>query len=56
MEHAQVAVPFELKEIADAGTFSGLGSTFGNVDLGGDIVEPGAFAESLDGRVPKMLC
>ncbi len=28
-------------------TFSGLASVFGNVDLGGDVVEPGAFAKSL---------
>ena len=34
---------FELKELTDAGTFEGLASVYGNIDLGGDIVEPGAF-------------
>ena len=41
-------------------TFSGYGSTFGNVDRVGDIVEKGAFAKSLekhneDGTMPAML-
>ena len=45
----------ELKDMTDAGTFTALGSTFGNVDQGGDIVEPGAFKQSLAGKQPKML-
>lgn len=32
------------------GSFSGYASLFGRLDLGGDIVEPGAFARSLKGR------
>lgn len=41
-------------------TFSGYGSTFGNVDRVGDVVEKGAFAKSLDshkssGTMPAML-
>jgi HK97 family phage prohead protease len=44
----------------DDRTFSGYGSTFGNVDRVGDIVEKGAFAKSLDthtadGTMPAML-
>lgn len=40
----------------DAGTIEGYGSFFGNKDLGGDTVAPGAFAESLaSGRKIKML-
>jgi len=35
----------ELKELTEAGTFEGLASVYGNVDLGGDIVMPGAFKE-----------
>lgn len=38
-------VPAEFKAAGDAGTFSGYASIFGNVDLGGDIVERGAFKE-----------
>ena len=42
---------------ADAeGTIEGYGAFFGNVDLGGDIVMPGAFTRSLSsGRKVKML-
>jgi HK97 family phage prohead protease len=38
---------FELKTLEDSGTFEGLASTYGNIDLGGDVVEPGAFTKSL---------
>lgn len=52
-------VPFELlelKESRDAWSFSGYASTFGNIDLGGDVVLPGAFAESLKVRPkPRLL-
>jgi HK97 family phage prohead protease len=38
--------PFEFtKEVSAEGAFEGLASVYGNVDLGGDIVEPGAFKE-----------
>jgi len=36
-------------------TIAGYGSVFGNVDQHGDIVERGAFAESLKKQMPKML-
>lgn len=46
----------ELKADAEAGTIEGYGAIFGNKDLGGDIIQPGAFAESLaSGRKVKML-
>jgi HK97 family phage prohead protease len=38
---------FEIKDLTDDGRFSGYLSTFGNVDEGGDIVEPGAFKKTL---------
>lgn len=37
--------PLELKELEDSGTFRGLASVYNNVDLGGDVVLPGAFKE-----------
>lgn len=54
------ACALELKTVGDTGEFSGYGSTFGNVDLDGDIVLPGAFAESLksmatDGQMPGLF-
>jgi hypothetical protein len=37
------------------GSFEGYASTFGNKDHHGDIVERGAFTESLQNRTPKMF-
>lgn len=39
-------------EATARGEFTGYASTFGNVDLGGDIVEAGAFKETLSKRGP----
>lgn len=38
---------FELKSVTAEGTFEGLASTYGNIDLVGDIVEKGAFVRTL---------
>ena len=42
---------------AEAGVFSGYGAVFGNIDDGNDIIEPGAFTETLKdiSRVKLML-
>lgn len=58
IEVKHIEVPFELKEINeddDYYYFSGYASTFGNVDLGGDVVVAGAFRQSLMKRSPVML-
>ena len=44
-------MPVEFKTISDTGEIEGYASTFGNRDLVGDIVQPGAFTKSLAGRV-----
>lgn len=54
-----ITVPLEVKAL-ESGQFEGYGSTFGNVDLGGDVVMKGAFAESLErwrkeGEWPQMF-
>lgn len=51
---------FEVKDMTDSGAFAGMGSVYGNVDDGGDIVAPGAFTQSLTElgakqRMPAML-
>jgi HK97 family phage prohead protease len=43
-------VDLVLDEVAPDGTFSGYASLFGKVDLGKDVVERGAFANSLASR------
>lgn len=42
-------------QIAADGRFSGYASVFSIKDTGGDIVEPGAFAKSLQGRKPSDI-
>ena len=51
---------FEIKEMADSGSFAGYGSVYGNVDGGGDIVAENSFSKSLSawqtkGRMPALL-
>jgi uncharacterized protein len=48
-------IPFKIKAVADDGLFSGYGSVFGVVDSYQEIVAPGAFKESLEGRMPSLL-
>lgn len=38
-------LPLQIKELQDNGSFEGLASVYGNIDLGGDVVAPGAFKE-----------
>jgi HK97 family phage prohead protease len=40
-----LSAPFEVKELDERGSFEGMASVYGNVDLGGDVVEAGAFKE-----------
>ena len=57
MEKATLFFPFEVKAVADGGRFTGYASTFGNVDLQDDVIEPGAFKSTLEkhgGKVPIL--
>ena len=40
----------ELRGIAGDGTFSGYASVFGEIDLGRDVIERGAFRRSIEER------
>ncbi len=43
---------FEVKQVGERGEIEGYASVFNNIDLGGDIVMPGAFSKTIsDGRV-----
>jgi HK97 family phage prohead protease len=54
-------VPYEVKsDVTAKGIFEGYGSVFGNLDLGNDIVEKGAFTKTIeqhakDGTMPNMF-
>lgn len=47
LEHKQLTVELEVKEIDGKRTFEGYASTFGNTDLGGDVIEKGAFQKTI---------
>ena len=51
----EVSAELSLKADAEDGTFSGYASIFGNKDLGGDVVEEGAFVKSLRRRKAKQV-
>jgi len=48
-----LARPFEIKAIADDGTFEGYGSVFDVMDSYRDVVMPGAFAKTIDAHAGK---
>lgn len=48
VERGRKTFVFEKASIDDAGTFSGYGAKFNNLDDGGDIIVPGFFADVLD--------
>jgi HK97 family phage prohead protease len=45
---------FALKSLDDKGKFQGLASVYNNIDLGGDVVVPGAFAKTLQDRAGEV--
>jgi len=58
LERERKFAALDLKALEADGAFAGYASIFGKADLGGDLVEPGAFAKSLAARGPggvKML-
>src|SRR5689334_2509960 len=36
-----------IKAVGDDGSFQGMAACYGNTDLGGDVIEPGAFTKTL---------
>lgn len=48
-------IPTEFKAAGDAGAFEGYASVFGNVDLGGDVIERGAFKEIVKNAAGKVV-
>ena len=53
--HTAIIVPAEFKfaDGGEAGTFEGYASVYGNKDSHGDVVEPGAFKDSLAERTAQ---
>lgn len=55
MDKIACQIPIEVKAVGEDGVFEGFASTFGDKDLGGDIVERGAFAPSIKQRGPRGI-
>jgi uncharacterized protein len=56
MEMLHKSFALSVKATDDAArTIQGYAATYGNVDLGGDMIVAGAFTDSLKVRMPKML-
>jgi phage head maturation protease len=51
----RINCPLEIKSAKEDGTFSGYAAVFGNIDLGHDVIEPGAYEDTLMVRWPKLL-
>jgi hypothetical protein len=49
-----IAVPFEIKQVSEAGAIEGYASVFGVVDSDGDIIHEGAFSETLRNRTRSL--
>lgn len=54
MQHKHLYVPAEYK-VLDTGIFSGYASIFGNIDLGGDVIERNAFKEIVTNEEGKVV-
>lgn len=50
----KVEVPFEVKAVDDAGNFEGYASVFNNIDLGDDVILPGAFTRVKTTRAGRL--
>jgi hypothetical protein len=60
LAHKSLDCGFQIKKLSEQGQFSGYGSVYDTLDDGGDIIQAGAFSDSLDewdskGRMPAML-
>lgn len=54
IEYKSFDFEFEFKA-ENSRNFSGYAAVFNNVDLGGDVIVPGAFTKNLSRKMPKML-
>jgi HK97 family phage prohead protease len=57
MKQNKRALRMEIKQLTDLGSFEGVLATYGNVDLGGDLIERGAFTKTIQehGNEVKLL-
>lgn len=51
---SKLEVPFEVKAADDAGNFEGYAAVFNNIDLGDDVILPGAFTKVKTTRAGRL--
>lgn len=51
---SKLECPFEVKAVDEAGNFEGYASVFNNIDLGDDIILPGAFIKVKTTRTGRL--
>jgi HK97 family phage prohead protease len=57
MSQATKDFKFYIKDVQPSGSFEGMAAVYGNLDLGGDVIEPGAFTRTIKnggGKVPLL--
>jgi HK97 family phage prohead protease len=54
MSEIKSRILMEIKGVDEAGSFEGLLSPYGNVDDGGDVVEPGAYTKTINDHGAKV--
>lgn len=51
---SKIEVPFEVKAVDEAGNFEGYAAVFSNIDLGDDVILPGAFTKVKTTRAGRL--
>jgi HK97 family phage prohead protease len=51
---SKLEVPFEVKAVDEAGNFEGYAAVFNNIDLGDDVILPGAFTKVKTTRAGRL--
>jgi Escherichia/Staphylococcus phage prohead protease len=54
MKNKKRSLRMEIKAISDEGSFDGVLATYNTVDLGGDLIEPGAFTKTMQEHGPEV--
>jgi hypothetical protein len=54
MKNKNRSLRMEIKAISEQGSFDGVLATYNSVDLGGDLIEPGAFTKTIQEHGPEV--
>jgi HK97 family phage prohead protease len=54
MKNKKRSLRMEIKQISNEGSFDGVLATYNTIDLGGDLIEPGAFTKTIQEHGPEV--